>query len=224
MSVLLGDDPQASVDALLEALHNGVRDVDLAGVVAYAAALRIARFHISNEFGDWDTALHTFTFANAVHQGLRRTQSHELLRGVFDAAMSLYLDRFLNMPAARIPAPNGKTSGSLNDLVALLDRQQQVDAAGDAVPQQLYQGVDPHQVISMLGKLLLREDRDFHTIQTVEAAARQYELLKSTPAATHVLIATARYLAARAPTMRAQGQTFNIAQRLARGDKRFEEA
>ena len=107
MSVLLGDDPQASVDALLEALHNGVRDVDLAGVVAYAAALRIARFHISNEFGDWDTALHTFTFANAVHQGLRCTQSHELLRGVFDAAMSLHLDRFLNVPAARIPAPNG---------------------------------------------------------------------------------------------------------------------
>jgi len=38
------------------------------------------------------------------------------------------------------------------------------------------------------------------------------------------LIASARYLAAHAPTMRAQGQTFNIAQRLARGEKLFEEA
>ena len=32
-------------------------------MVAYAAALRIAQFHTSNEYGDWDTALHTFTFA-----------------------------------------------------------------------------------------------------------------------------------------------------------------
>jgi len=173
--------------------------------------------------------LHTFTFANAVHQGLRRTPLRELVRGVFDAAMSLYLDRFLNVPAAKMPlakmpATNGKDSGSLSDLSRLLDRQQQVDAAGEAVAQQLYQGTDPQQVIAMLGKLLLREDRDFHTIQMIEAAVRQYELLKGTPAAPHVLIAAARYLGAHAPTMRAQGQTFNIAQRLARGERLFEDA
>jgi hypothetical protein len=235
--VLLGDDPQASVDALLGALRDGLNDVDLAGVVAYAAALRIARFHVSNEFGDWDTALHTFTFANAVHQGLRRLaagaggqqraarMSHvaPLRRGIFDAAMSIYLDRFLNVPAARIPAPNGKLHGSLNDLPALLDRQQQVDSAGDAVAQLLYGGTSTDAVIAMLGKLLLREDRDFHTIQCVEAAVAQHDLLRGTPEATHVLIAAARYLAAHAPTMRAQGQTFNIAQRLSRGEKLFEE-
>jgi hypothetical protein len=44
---------------------------ELAQAVAYAAALRIARFPTTNEFGDWDTALRTFTFANVVHQGLR---------------------------------------------------------------------------------------------------------------------------------------------------------
>jgi nitrite reductase/ring-hydroxylating ferredoxin subunit len=224
VDVLLGDDPQASADALLNALRDGVSDVDLAGIVAYAAALRIARFHTSNEFGDWDTALHTFTFANAVHQGLRRTHSRELVRGVFDAAMSHYLDRFLNVPAARIPSPNGKRHASLDDLPALLDRQQQVDAAGEAVAQLLYDGVEPRKVIAVLGKLLLREDRDFHTIQCIEAAVRQHEMLAGTPAATHVLIAAARYLAAHAPTMRAQGQTFNIAQRLARGERLFEEA
>ncbi|MCL6512159.1 MAG: hypothetical protein K6U78_15925 [Anaerolineae bacterium] len=223
VDVLLGDDPQASADALLNALRDGVSDVDLAGIVAYAAALRIARFHTSNEFGDWDTALHTFTFANAVHQGLRRTHSRELVRGVFDAAMSIYLDRFLNVPAARIPSPNDKRHASLDDLPALLDRQQQVDAAGEAVAQLLYDGVEPRKVIAMLGKLLLREDRDFHTIQCIEAAVRQHEMLAGTPAATHVLIAAARYLAAHAPTMRAQGQTFNIAQRLARGERLFEE-
>lgn len=222
VAVLLGDDPQASADALLAALRDGVSDVDLAGVVAYAAALRIARFHTSNEFGDWDTALHTFTFANAVHQGLRRTRSRELVRGIFDAAMSIYLDRFLNVPAARIPAPNGKAHGALGDLPALLDRQQQVDEAGSAVAQLLYGGASADEVIAMLGKLLLREDRNFHTIQCIEAAVAQHELLRGTPEATHVLIAAARYLAAHAPTMRAQGQTFNIAQRLARGERLFE--
>ena len=92
---------------LLAALRSGASEVELASAVAYAAALRIARFHTSNEFGDWDTALHTFTFANAVDQGLRRLAGYAapdgyllLLRGVFDAAMSVYLDRFLNIPAA----------------------------------------------------------------------------------------------------------------------------
>jgi hypothetical protein len=231
VGVLLADDPQTSVDALLAALRDGVSDVDLAGVVVYAAALRIARFHTSNEFGDWDTALHTFTFANAVHQGLRRLAvgagdhtGSPLQRGIFDAAMSIYLDRFLNVPAARLPAPNGKLHGALNDLVALLDRQQEVDEAGNAVGQLLYSDVSADEVIAMLGRLLLREDRNFHTIQCIEAAVAQHELLRGTPEATHVLIAAARYLAAHAPTMRAQGQTFNIAQRLARGEKLFEEA
>ena len=51
---------------------------DVAAEVTYAAAMRIARFPVSNEFADWDTALHTFTFANAVEQGLHRTGSAEL--------------------------------------------------------------------------------------------------------------------------------------------------
>ncbi len=103
--LLLGDDPQAVVDALLASLRSGANPAEVAGTVAYAAALRIARFHTSNELGDWDTALHTFTFANAIQQGLRRAPSPELFRGVLDAAMSIYLDRFLNIPAARIPSP-----------------------------------------------------------------------------------------------------------------------
>jgi hypothetical protein len=75
----------------------------------------------------------------------------------------------------------------------------------------------------VLGRLLLREDRDFHTIQMVEAAFRQYGPLRGTPAAVYVLVAAARYLAAHAPTVRAQGQTYQIAQRLQRGEHLFEE-
>ena len=48
----------------------------------------------------------TFSFANAVRQGLRRVPSPELVRGIFDAAMSVYLDRFLNVPPAHLPDAN----------------------------------------------------------------------------------------------------------------------
>jgi hypothetical protein len=224
--ILHGDDPQAIADALLTALENGCPEIELASTVSYAAALRIARFHTSNEFGDWDTALHTFTFANAIEQGLRRAPSIELLRGVFDAAMSVYLDRFLNIPAARLPQPNGTVenpSELLDELVALLNRQQQVNQAAELVARYLYSDGRPDRLLAVMGRLLLREDRDFHTIQTVETAINQYKVLHGTEAGTHALIAAARYLAAHSPTVRAQGQTYEIAQRLHRGERLFEE-
>src|SRR5260370_23568808 len=111
-------------------LGDGASPEELAGTVVYAAALRIARFHISNEFGDWDTAHHSFTFAAAVHQAIQRAPSAELLRAAFDAAMSVYLTRFLNVPAARITTASGTAAPQprelLESLPALLDRQQQV--------------------------------------------------------------------------------------------------
>ena len=79
VEAVLGEEPP--VAALLDAVRAGAGAVELASAVSFAAAMRIARFPTSNEFGDWDTALHTFTFANAVEQGLRRAPSVELLRG-----------------------------------------------------------------------------------------------------------------------------------------------
>jgi hypothetical protein len=224
VNTLLDDDPAASVNALLEALRQGASMTALAGAVTYAAALRIARFHTSNEFGDWDTALHTFTFANAVEQGLKRTLSTELLRGVFDAAASVYLDRFLNIPPARLPQPNGTDddSATLDALADLLDRQQQVNEAGRLVADYLFGDGDDAALLAALGGLLLREDRDFHTIQCVEAAFRQYETLRGSEPGTYTLVAAARYLAAHAPTVRAEGQTYTIARRMHRGEKLFE--
>jgi nitrite reductase/ring-hydroxylating ferredoxin subunit len=225
IKIVLADDPQAIADTLLEALRQGYGLVDLAAVVSYAATLRIAQFNTSNDYRDWDTAHHTFTFANAVHQGLRRVPSPELARGLFDAAMRVYLNRFLNMPAVSLPIPQETVPHPerlLHELSDLLDRQQQVDAAGRLVAQYLYSGGEPERLLAELGKLLLREDRSFHTIQTVEASFRQYSALRGTDAGNHVLIAAARYLAAHAPTARSQGQTYSIAERLYHGDRLFE--
>ncbi len=225
VSVVLGDDPEAIADAMLAALREGCASDELGGAVAYAAAMRIARFHTSNEFGDWDTAHHSFTFANAVHQALRRTPSIELLRGAFDAAMSVYLNRFLNIPAARIPHPNGSSRPApevIAGLPALFDHQQQVNQAATLVAEHFASQGDDRALIAALGRTMLREDRDFHSIQSFEAAVRQYAYLGRREAGANVLIATARYLAAHSPTSRRQGQTFRIAERLFRGDRLFE--
>jgi hypothetical protein len=225
--VLLGEDPHAIVEALLKALQEGATATELAGRVAYAAALRIAHFHTHNDLGDWDTAHHTFTFANAVDQALRRVPTSEVLRGVFDAAMRVYLDRFLNVPPARLPDPSDKVEDPqilLKQLPDLLDRQQQVNAAASLVGKYLYSGGDPYKLMALLGHLLLREDRDFHSIQNLEAACRQYTLLQSSQEGFHVLIATTRYIGAHAPTLRSQGQTYQMAQRLSRGERVFEES
>jgi nitrite reductase/ring-hydroxylating ferredoxin subunit len=222
---ILGVEAAALLESLLDALRDGASEVELASAVSLAAATRIARFPTSNEFGDWDTALHTFSFANAVEQGLRRSASSELLRGVLDAAISVHVDRFLNVPATRLPSADADADPAalLEELPRLLDRQQQVDEAGQLVVSYLSAAGDPARLVAALGSALVRENRNFHTIQCVEAATRQHELLASTDDASLPLIATARYLAAHATTTRSQRQTFEIARRLHRGERLYED-
>jgi nitrite reductase/ring-hydroxylating ferredoxin subunit len=241
VTVLLGDDPQLIVNSLLDALSQGATEEELASIVVYAAALRIAQFHTRNEFSDWDTALHTFTYANAVHQGLRRIATHELLRGVFDGAMRIYLNRFLNVPPVPLPKPKKRENISndstfkdlemlLKELPVLLDKQQQVNQAGELVVDYLYNNKGrSDRLLAAIGKALLREDRNFHSIQMIEAVFRQYSLVstgddKNNNSTTieYILVAAARYLAAHSPTMRSQGQTYQIANQLYHGEHLFE--
>jgi len=234
VAVLLGDNPQSIVNALLDALRQGTTEEELASIVCYASALRIVQFHTRNEFSDWDAALHTFTFSNAVHQALRRIPTRELLRGVFDAAMRIYLNRFLNIPPATIPKKsiNDKAidrDSILRELTELLDKQQRVNETGQMVADYLYGGGRLDQLTSMLGKLLLREDRNFHSIQMIEGTYRQYSLLDddnndaNNTACVNILLAASRYLAAHSPTMRSQGRTYQIANQLHHGEQLFEE-
>jgi nitrite reductase/ring-hydroxylating ferredoxin subunit len=225
VETVLNGEAALILEALVQALHEGAHPVELASAVTFAAATRIARFPTSNEFGDWDTALHTFTFANAVEQGLRRSPSLPLLRGVLDAAMSVHLDRFLNVPAKRLPLPQPAVDPEAlpKELLGLLDRQQQVDPARALAAS--YLGVDDlsRRVIAALGAALLRENRNFHTIQCVEAAVRQHALLRPAPDAGLPLIAAAGYLAAHSTTTRSQRQTFDIAVRLHHGEKLYDD-
>ena len=231
VSTILTAEPEPMLAYLLNALRQGLPPAELAVHVCFAAVMRIAQFHTSNEIADWDTALHTFTFSNAVLQAYKRAPTVNILRGVFDAAMSVYLDRFLNIPAARIPSgKNGKVepTDSLQELGSLLDHQYQVNQAGALVAHYVTEHKDVSPLRSSLGHNLLREDRDFHTIQCIEATFALHDELRGGYQTQEwlnpdvALIAAARYLAAHAPTMRSQGQTYSIALRLHRGENIFE--
>jgi len=235
---LLGDDPEAILTATKAAIRNGATPEQLAGRVAQAAGLRVARFGTSNEFNDWNTVHHTYTYANAVHQAARRTGSIAAYRGALAGAMSVYLDRFLNTPPT--PIPDGTEVDApeelREELLGVFDEEGAVDRAGRLVAAYLREGGtertdgsrgwsdvasdgNPDELKRVLGEGLLREDADFHTRQNVEAAFRQFDLTDDPEDARVHVVATARYLSAHAPTRRSAEQTFTIADRLHRGER-----
>ena len=226
VEAILGDDPVAILEAIKDAIRAGASPEALGSAVAHAAFVRMARFHTSNEFGDWETVHNTLTAANALHQALQRVPSIELSRGVFDTAMSIYLDRFLNMPAQRIPEAGRTTVNGEEVRAEVLKRmnvQQQVEEVAQLVSNYLADSADPRGMMVTLGHAMLREDAGFHAFQIVDAAFKQYQVRRGTDAGRHVLIGMARYLAAHAPTPRAVGQTYHIALRLHRGEELYEE-
>jgi hypothetical protein len=235
---LLGDDPVRVVDALKAAIHAGAAPTDLSRSLAYAAALRVARFGNANEHSDWETAHHVFTYTNALDQMLRRVGTTNTngqvtaVRGILHGAMALYLTRFLNVPPARIAGEHGE---QLDDLptdaetirAALLDafdRQRQVDLAARLVARHLTLGHSPETLIATLAHAMLREDAGFHAYQMLEAGVRQFTAWGDTDEGRHILIAVARYLAAHSPTERAALQTAEIARRLMRGGELHQES
>jgi hypothetical protein len=67
--------------------------------------LRIAHFGTGNDHSDWDSAHHTFSYANAACGLITRAtdsgadvETEALcLRAAFHGALAVYLDRYLNL-------------------------------------------------------------------------------------------------------------------------------
>ena len=227
VEALLGDDPQRSIETLLAAFRAGLALADGAQALAYAAALRLTRFTISNEFGDWDTALHHFTYCASLAQVAKRAPSIELARGVLHGAMVVYQARFLNMPAARLPGARALAklptdpAALQEQLLEYCERQGGVDEAGAITYRYLTLGHDPAALIATLGHAVLCEDPGFHDFQMLEEGVRLAQDLTEaghTEASYQTLAAIARWQAAHAPTRRATTQTYTIARRLHRGE------
>jgi hypothetical protein len=179
------------------------------------------RFHVQNDHGDWNTVHHAFTTANALHQSLVRNPTPELLRGVVQSALRVYLDRFLNVPAARLPE---SSAGTLTELAACFETQGAVDRAGAIAWGFLASGGDRRALIAALGHALLAEDAEFHWFQVFEAAVRQSLAWPvGSDESALVLVGLARFLAAHTPTRRELPTVVRIASRLRRGERVFEE-
>ena len=218
---ILDDEPRVSLAAVVEAARAGAPLVELSAAVAYAAARRAVHFHVANEFGDWDTVHHTFTYAHALFQAMRRAPSRELARGVLHGAAAVYLDRFLNVPKQPIPSLARNGGGDLGALLAEFDRQQRVDETAARAADLLASG-RREEVVAGLGTALLREDSGFHEFQIFEAAVRLAEHFGERPEGGHILIGAARFLTAHSPTVRSAEQTYDTASRLHRGDAIYE--
>ena len=142
--------------------------------------------------------------------------------------MRVYLDRFFNIPPARLPssrASAGAESGGnsiRSRLLTLMNHQQETDRAGQMVWDYLQGGGSGIPLVSALTESLMREDADFHSVQMLEAAIRQYGETEDPEEKRLVMVGAARYLAAHAPTQRAMNQTLRVAIRLHRGDPVYE--
>ena len=150
---------------------------------------------------------------------VRRTDGEGSYKAVYDGAINVFLDRFLNTPPAEIPElrdVGADSAALLEGLVAVFDEEGEVNRAGRLAADYLDSDGDSGELKRVLGNALLREDSNFHTLQNIEAAFKQAE---HTGEPRIHLIATARYLAAHTPTRREREQTFTIATRLHRGEK-----
>lgn len=223
---ILGDDPDQILAALDGALSRGASYEQLARAVAYAAALRLVRFHTQNDHGDWDVVHHGFTTANAAHRMIRRAGTPELARAIYQTALKVFLDRFLNVPPARMPShhPLAASRPELAQLQRCWDSEGMVDEAGAIVYGWLRSGGDRAAVVAALGSALLAEDAEFHWYQTYEAAVRQAAAWpEASEQGALILAGAARFLAAHTPTRRELAQVVRIATRLRRGEALYEE-
>jgi nitrite reductase/ring-hydroxylating ferredoxin subunit len=229
VAIILGDDPLLIIATLAGALRGGASPAELARLVCYAAARRLAHFASANEVGDWFNPRHTFTFANAVHQAIVRAPVPDVARSLLHAALAVYQDRFLNVPPARLPQDDPQrdalpvaADALLRLLLETLDGRSSPERAGLIVSRYLQQGHAPAPLMDALAFATVREDLDFHPFQTLEAGLRQARDWAGRPEAEHLLVAVARSLAAVCPTPRARLKTALIAQRLQRGDRLHE--
>ena len=224
---LLEEDPYAILSAITAALTNGVPPVEITQHLTLAAAWRLARFPESNDIDDWFGPMHTFSFCNGLHQVLVRGKAGvEVLRGMYHAAMSIYVDRFLNIPRAQLPGETALENlptapGALREgILSALDQRKGWSEVPSLVIRHLRLGYPESDLVDTLTFATVREDLDFHKLQVIEAAVTQAQGWRPGSIERELIYtAAARHLAAHCPTRRSSSQSVAIALRLHRGEE-----
>ena len=184
-----------------------------------------------NEVTDWFNPQHTFIYSNGVYQAVRRSAAPDVVRGILHGAISVYMDRYLNVPPARLPVERKVSRRPirhdpdvlLKSLLAELDKRANVEQLADIVSRYVTLGFDFAPLVDSLALATVREDLDFHSLQVLEAGVNQCRAWgEAAPEREHIMIGVVRNLAAHCPTRRAGEQTADIARRLHNGEKIFE--
>src|SRR6516225_7148483 len=226
---LLKEDPCAILSAITAAITHGIPPLEITRHLTLAAAWRLARFPESNDIDDWFGPMHTFSFCNALYQVLARGGADaNVLRGVYHAAMSIYVDRFLNIPRAQLPGetPLEKlptAPGVLREgILSSLDQRKGWSEVPSLVVRYLRLGHPERDLVDTLTFATVREDLDFHKLQVMEAAVTQAQLWPPGSIERELLYnAAARHLAAHCPTRRSSSQSVAVVLRLHRGEEVF---
>ena len=213
--------PKWSRPRSLDALRAGADEEQVGRAIAYAAALRIVRFHVQNDHGDWDTVHHAFTAANGLHQALQRRPiaGAPARRGAHRAA-----DQPRPVPQRARGAPPGRDHGerSTRSRTASTCRAWST-TPGTRCTASCTAAATRAEVVAALGHALLAEDAEFHWYQTLEAGVRQAQQWpEGSEEAALVLTGVARFLAAHTPTRRELPTVVRIATRLRRGEALYE--
>jgi hypothetical protein len=127
--------------------------------------------------------------------------------------MSIYLDRFLNIPRAQLPSEqpleNLPTAADemLEAMLSALDQRKEWSELPRLVLRYLRLGYPDPKLIDTLTFATVREDLDFHSLQVLEAGFTQVEHWARASAERELLyVAISRHLAAHCPTRRRSSQ------------------
>ena len=150
----------------------------------------------------------------------------QLVRGLFHAAMSIYVDRFLNIPRAQLPSeqplenlPSGADELRETLLSALNQRKEWSEVPRLAL-RYLRLNHPEAKFIDTLTFATVREDLDFHSLQVLEAGLTQAAEWPPASAERELLYAAiCRHLAAHCPTRRSSSQSVAVALRLQKGEE-----
>ncbi len=218
-ALVLGDDPRSIARGVTDMLSKGYSPASIARGVAFAAAARLAQFNSSNDVEDWFSPAHAFTYAHAIYRALERSPSWAVFRGVYHAALRVYLDRLLSTPPFKPPKGSpGRDAGSLlKALLDAMDRRYSVDEVAGIVADYMASGGSEESLVRTLSHAVLREDQDFYVVQVLEAGVRLSRELGRPEDRATVYIAVARFAASQSPTRRRVEQTLSIASRLEAG-------
>ncbi len=220
--VMLGDDFEPILAEIEARLRAGVDPRDLCRAMAYAGAIRVARFHLKNE-GDWHDVANIYSYAHGLYRAFHLAPGRELLRGLFHGAVFLTYLRWLNMPAARLPRPGQRLAEAFDGPEAMLERLQEfadfqkVFEAEVLVNQYLEEGHDLTRLRRTLAHVLLREDAELHMFQVLEVAFRHFDLSGDGEEKRMHMLAATRYITAQKLMKGILWSTEN-AERLQRGD------